>query len=86
MVLIAEPGFGKTTIAAYAGGAIIMADGESGYETLLGEGRVPSIETVSVESWAALLALLDSLISAESLDYPYVTLDALGGFQQLCFN
>ena len=86
MVLIAEPGFGKTTIAAYAGGALIMVEGETGYETLLGEGRVPSVDAVCVESWPATLALLDSLIAAESLDYPYITLDALGGFQQLCFN
>lgn len=85
MVLMAPPGWGKTTVAAYAGGLIIQAIGETGYETLLGEGMVPSIDAGVVSEWQDLLNTLDVMLMGE-IKYPYLSMDALAGFEALCNN
>ncbi len=83
IVLNALEGFGKTSCAAYASEvAILEAPRETGYETLLGAGLVPSVDTARIETWPGLLALLDQL--GDECKYKTVALDAMGGFERLC--
>lgn len=77
-------GWGKTSLAANApGAAIIMARGETGYETLLAHGRVPQIPAAKADTWDGLLALLEQ-IAANPGEIKNLALDALGGFERLC--
>lgn len=87
IILNAMPGFGKTTIAAYMPVAgIIQAKGETGYETLLGNGLVPHIPSTTVESWEALIGLLDSFLVDENFECKSLALDAMSGFERLLHN
>lgn len=84
VVFTATEGWGKTSLAAHAPGAVlIQSRGETGYQTLFDAGRVPAVPTALVESWDALLALLDSMI-AEPGAIKLLALDALGGLERLC--
>ena len=84
IVLNAVEGFGKTSCAAHADdSAILMAAGETGYETLLQAGRVPSVLTVTIGLWSDLLGVLDALID-KPLGIKTLALDAIGGFERLC--
>ncbi len=77
-------GWGKTSLASNAPGAVIIqARGETGYQTLVGMGRVPAIPSTVAESWDGLLSLLDQVI-AEPGNMKTLVLDALGGFERLC--
>lgn len=83
IVLNAVEGWGKTTFGAHAPGAgIVMAAGENGYETLLSAKLVPLCDSVTIDSWSELLAIMDDL----GKECPYKTLvfDALGGFERQC--
>jgi hypothetical protein len=85
IVINAVEGFGKTTIGAYApNAAILMARGETGYETLMNAGRVPEIPAAKIDSWKGLLALTDQMIDAPATEHDYLVLDAQGGFERLC--
>lgn len=85
MIFNAVEGWGKTSLVAHApDAAIIMAPRETGYATLLGAGRAPSVDASLVETWPALLALMDDLIARESLPYKVLGFDAMGGFERLC--
>ena len=85
MVLYSEPGWGKTTTAAYAtDAALIMGRGETGYETLLGAGLVPEIPRVEVASWSEHMALLRELAGRDELPYKVLSLDTTGALEQLC--
>ncbi len=76
-------GWGKTSLAAHADGAVIlMAKGETGYQTLVDSGRAPLVPTALIESWDALLGVLDALI-ANPGETKLLALDALGGFERL---
>lgn len=82
LVINAEPGWGKTTLGAFAPKpALLMADNETGYVTLLGSGLVPSIDTAVVPTWEELLATLHDL---KTTDHKTIVLDALSGFEHLC--
>lgn len=77
-------GWGKTSLAANApGAALVMARGETGYQTLLNAGRVPSIPCLVADSWDGLLGVLDALV-ADPGEVKTLALDALGGFERLC--
>jgi hypothetical protein len=77
-------GWGKTSLAANApGAALVMARGETGYQTLLNAGRVPSIPCLVADSWDWLLGVLDGLV-ADPGEVKTLALDALGGFERLC--
>lgn len=81
VILNAVEGWGKTTLAANAPGAMmVMAPGETGYTTLYDHGLVPAIPTASPSSWEELLATVDN-VPAECR---HLSLDALGGFERLC--
>jgi len=83
IVLNGVEGWGKTSTSAFAPNpAILMAAGETGYETLLGAGLVPQVDAARVESWQQLLDTLDAL--AENCPYQVLAFDALGGFERLC--
>lgn len=84
IVLNATEGWGKTSFGAYAPDpAILMARGETGYLTLLGHQRAPAVPAVTIDSWDALLAAVDSLI-ADPQGRKTLVLDAAGGFERLC--
>jgi len=84
IVLNAVEGWGKTSAAAHADRPVIlMASGETGYDTLLGAGLVPSVDAAVVSSWPELLATLDAII-AEPGKYGTVVFDALAGFDLQC--
>lgn len=84
LILNTCEGWGKTSFAANAPGvAIIQARGETGYQTLVGMGRVPAVPAVVADSWEGLIGLLDS-ITAEPGAIKVLALDALGGFERLC--
>lgn len=84
IVFMAIEGYGKTSMAAYAPGAVLLqARGETGYQTLVDAGRVPLIPTAVINSWEELLGVLDALI-ANPGETKVVALDALGGFERLC--
>lgn len=85
IVLYGVEGWGKTSCVAHAeDAAIIMAAGETGYETLLGAGLVPQVDVASATNWTALLATLDKLATADSVPYKVLALDAIGGIERLC--
>lgn len=63
---------------------ILMSQGETGYETLLGAGLVPPVPSGTVATWENLIATIDSLISMEKLDYKTLVLDAMGGYERMC--
>jgi hypothetical protein len=83
-VLNGQEGVGKTSLACLTPKAqIIMARGESGYETLYNDHRLPSIPCASVDSWDGLIGLLDQIVKDPG-DMKNLVLDALGGFERLC--
>ena len=84
LVVNAVEGFGKTTIMAYADHpAILMADGETGYLTLLAAGLVPAVDRVLITTWPDVLAVVDRFI-AEDTGHKTLCLDAMGGFERMC--
>ena len=84
VVVNAVEGWGKTSLVAHApDAAILMASGETGYETLLGAGLVPSVPAARIAKWSELLGTLDSLIEDHS-GVKVLALDAMGGFERLC--
>lgn len=83
IVLNAVEGWGKTSLAAYGPEpAILMAHGETGYETLLAHDRVPRVPRATVASWEGLLAF----VREQNGECPYqlLALDAMGGMERLC--
>lgn len=84
IVFAAVEGFGKTTCAAYAPDPlIVMARGETGYQTLYGAGLVPRVPYVAVDSFPRLLSVLDGLMD-NIQGRKTLAFDALGGFERLC--
>lgn len=78
----AVEGHGKTSMVAFAPNpAIIQVGGETGYDTLLAAGRVPSVDSVNVQTWSELLACVEDSASA---NYGVLAIDALGGAERLC--
>ena len=83
VVLNAVEGWGKTSCAAFATSpAILMAEGETGYETLLQHGRAPNVPRDKIANWESLLTYLHELASGCPFDL--LALDALGGIERLC--
>src|SRR6056297_30369 len=83
LVLYTEPGFGKTSTAAFADKPkIIMGAGETGYETLLDYGRVPAVPHVVVERWTEYMGVLKQL--ADEPDCDVLAIDTLGAVERLC--
>jgi hypothetical protein len=84
MLMYAAEKFGKTTLGAYAPDPIIlMARGETGYDTLLGAGLAPAVPALVMESFDQTLETLDIII-ANPQGRKTVVLDAHGGFERLC--
>ncbi len=86
IVVNAVEGWGKTTLGAYAPSPVIlMARGETGYDTLLSATPplVPAVPAEPIESWTELLGWLDTL-AVDPQGRETVVLDALGGFERLC--
>lgn len=84
IVLNAVEKWGKTTLAAnMPNPAILMAKGETGYETLLASKLVPSVLAARIDTWDELLGMLDDIHRQHS-GIETVVLDAMGGFERLC--
>lgn len=84
IIVNAVEGWGKTTLAAHTPNPlIVMAAGETGYETLLGSGLVPSVDAAKVATWSETLALVDELIENAS-GHKTLVFDAMGGFERQC--
>ena len=84
IILNAVEGFGKTSTGAYAPDPLLlMARGETGYDTLLSAGRVPSIPADLVETWGDVMGWLETL-NADPQGRKTIIFDAMGGFERLC--
>ena len=86
IVIYAVEGWGKTSLAAFTPKpAILMAKGETGYSTLLGNGMVPAMPAATIENWPDLMATLTYYADPET-ELPFKTLiqDAMGGFESMC--
>lgn len=84
LVFNATEKFGKTTLAAYAPSPLIlMARGETGYDTLLSASSVPQVPAEIVETWPDLLGWIDSLI-ANPQGIQTLALDAITGYESMC--
>ena len=76
-------GWGKTSTGAFAPKpAILMAQGETGYRTLLAAGRVPQIPCALAADWPQTLATVRSL--ADDNSFETLVIDTLGGLELLC--
>ncbi|HPP02274.1 MAG TPA: ATP-binding protein [bacterium] len=83
LVINAVEGWGKTTLGSQAPKPLLlMARGETGYQTLYGSGLVPAVPTALIEDWLGLLELLHEL--AQGCEYKTIVFDALNGFERLC--
>ncbi len=83
IVINAVEGFGKTSCGAFAPNpCILMANEETGAQTLLAAGLIPQVAGSVVETWESLLATLDSLITSGG--HETLVLDALSGFEKMC--
>jgi hypothetical protein len=60
-----------------------MADGETGYDTLVGAGLVPEVPSEIVNDWEHLNSILDTLIRIEQMPYKTIVMDAAGGFEKM---
>ena len=84
IIVHAVEGFGKTTLGAHTRDpCILMARGETGYDTLLSAGRVPAVVADEVLTWRDLVAWLERLIN-DHRGINTLVLDGLGGFERLC--
>jgi hypothetical protein len=80
LILNAVEGWGKTSCVSHAPNpAIIMIGGETGYQTLLSAGRVPSVDAVRVTTWPELMGVVDDCIGGK---YGVLGIDALGGAER----
>jgi len=86
-VFYATPGWGKTSLAAFAPNpAIVMAPSETGYLTLRAHGRVPKIPYTVAQDWSHLLTGLRTLLNKVQSGKPFdlLVLDSLGPFERMC--
>lgn len=82
MVLVGVEGVGKTSlIANYPGASIIQCARETGYDTLVGQGRVPHIPSAHCETWEELTATVTKV--AENPP-KLLGLDTVGGAERMC--
>jgi len=82
LIIHGVPGFGKTTIGAHTPRPLLLMS-ETGYDTLLSVGSVPSVAAELVESWTDLLRWLDDL-AENPQGIKTIALDALGGYERMC--
>ena len=84
IVINAVPGWGKTTIAAHTPSpSILMTAGETGYDDLLGAGRVPDVDAAVVDTWPNFLATLDHIRDANEIPYKTLCIDAIDGAERM---
>ncbi len=78
IVLQAVEGFGKTTIGAYVPDAVmLLADTETGYETLLGVDRVPKRAVAKTGDWETTMELVSQVKGN-------LVIDELTGLEKQC--
>jgi AAA domain len=84
IVLVGVEGWGKTTFGAYAPQpAVLMARGESGFQTLVDHDLVPPAPAVELQTWQETLAILERMSAQQDNHFRTLVLDALGGFERL---
>jgi len=85
IVINGTEGWGKTSAAAHTPSPLmLMASGETGYDTLVGVGLVPQIPCMIINSWEELITVLGKLDAEATLPYKTLVLDATGGFEKMC--
>lgn len=86
MIIYGVPGIGKTSMAAYAPGAILLHDKtEDGITTLKNAGLIPKTipQLPPANSWGDAIEMLDALATGEH-SHRTLVVDAMGGFERLC--
>lgn len=82
-VLVAVPGYGKTSIGAFAESPVmILTPNELGYLTLFRRGLVPSVPAMMPRTWSELLACIET-VARDPGDRKTLVLDALAGAEAL---
>jgi hypothetical protein len=83
--LYAGPGFGKTSIAAYAPKPIFLKSrGETGLDTLIDAGQIPPTPSLpEITHWLDLMAALRLLLDEEH-GYKTLVIDTANGMERLC--
>jgi hypothetical protein len=84
LVFAAVEGFGKTSIFANAPRPfMLMARGETGYDSLLAAGRVPQVPGAIANTWQEANDIVDSIIASPG-EIDTLVVDEAGGFEVLC--
>lgn len=80
----ALPGFGKTSIAAYAPKPIfLMTKGETGLTALIDSGQLPPTPHLpEIENWGDLLAAI-RFLETEPHEFKTLVIDTLGGAERM---
>ena len=82
IILNAVEGFGKTSCGAFAPDPVIlMAEGETGAQTLLAAGLIPQIPGAVIETRDQLFATIAELTANGG--YGTLVMDALSGFEKM---
>ena len=86
ITLYAEPGWGKTTLAAHASDVrIIMCGQETGYLTLLSRDLVPDVPRAHVKSWAEFKSVCREIYDAKEPG-KVLAIDSLSELERLCHD
>jgi len=83
--LHSAPGFGKTSLLAYARKPIfIMTRGETGLDALIGSGQLPDTPHFpEVQTWGELINAIETLLNVEH-EYKTLVIDTGNGCERLC--
>lgn len=84
ILVYAPPGWGKTTLPAYAERPMILkGPNENGYDTLLKYGNVPNVPSRDIQTWPELRAVTQKLAVVQH-DRKWLGLDSLTVIEMLC--
>ena len=83
-LIYAPPGFGKTSLLAYAPNVFFLeTKGETGLETLIGAGQLPQTPHLpELQNWADLNAAVDMLLT-EDHKYKGLAIDTINGAEAM---
>lgn len=83
-LIYAPPGFGKTSLLAYAPNVFFLeTKGETGLETLIGAGQLPNTPHLpELQNWAELNAAIDFLLTADH-KFRGLAIDTINGAEAM---
>jgi hypothetical protein len=83
LVLNGQAGIGKTSFAAQATAPLfLLSPGETGLLTLMDAGLVPPTPNLEIDTWPALVGIIDELTATEHA-YKTLVVDTLDGMEKL---